>query len=104
MGRIITKPFDYDPVTRVRETFNFDLDTGEFWVQPEQDVKVDEVAKALHADTDERARWRDGLNHVGYIPAIFQQMHPELMYDDEALKAWLNDPDNRAFRTRPGKI
>ena len=105
MGRIITRPLDYDPVMGIRETFHYDPDTEEAWVEYEEDLQtVVDTAKALHADTDERARYHDGFNHVGYIPPIIQHMHPELMYDNKALAKWLNNPDNRFFRTRPGKI
>jgi hypothetical protein len=27
-----------------------------------------------------------------------------ILQDEKRLKAWLNDPENRVFRTRPGKV
>jgi hypothetical protein len=37
--------------------------------------------------------------------ALFYQMKAEGKLDDQAyMKRWLNDPDNRAFRTRPGEV
>lgn len=43
---------------------------------------------------------------VARIPAIVWQdlIAKGIAYDEERLKAWMNDPDNRAFRTRPGKV
>lgn len=102
---LITKPFDDDPLTKTHETFHYDPDTGDFWIETKTDVEEAAVlSKAQFADTDERARWSGDINHVARIPLIFFDMHPELMYDNEALRKWLNNPDNRSFRSRPGRI
>jgi hypothetical protein len=101
---MIKKPFDYDPFTGIRETFHYDEETGDVYIEAEQDVEtIANEMKALYADTDERARWGEG-GHVARIPNVILEAHPELMHDNEALKKWLNDPDNRVFRSRPGKI
>ncbi len=71
-----------------------------------------EINKALYNGVDERARfgkteftrmasipssvWFD-LQRKGIIPRSGSFLTPEF-------KRWLNDPDNRFFRTRPGKI
>ncbi len=114
MGRIITSVLDDDEFTDTKQLFHYDLDDDSFVIETTQgsanrrgalDAIVD-LSKATFNSIDERARWRgDGaLNHVANIPMIFLHQHPELMYDDEALKKWVNDPDNRCFRSRPGKI
>jgi hypothetical protein len=37
--------------------------------------------------------------------ALYYQMKAEGKLEDQAyMKRWLNDPDNRAFRTRPGEV
>lgn len=113
MGRIISRPFDYDPATGIREVFHHDLDTDEVVIETIQGEArrgkgaidlITDVTKENFANTDERARWRDGMNHVASIPLVFLQQHPELMHDDEALKKWLNSSENRIFRSRPGRI
>ena len=102
---LITRPFDEDPVAGMREIFHYDDKTGDVYIETIADVEQTvEINKAQYASMDERARWRDGFNHVGRIPLIFFQMHPELMYDDEALRKWLNNPDHRSFRSRPGRL
>ena len=55
---------------------------------------------------DERANWKGDMHHVASIPmALFYKMKAEGKLDDQAyMKRWLNDPDNRAFRTRPGEV
>lgn len=54
---------------------------------------------------DERARWSEH-EHVARIPpSIYYDLKRRGIIDDEKkFRAWLNHPDNRAFRTRPGKI
>lgn len=61
--------------------------------------------KAMYAQTDEHARYGE-WTHVASIP-------PEIMddwfrtgriHDQRALRDWLNDNYNRAFRTRPGRV
>jgi len=55
---------------------------------------------------DEKANWKGDMHHVASIPmALFYKMKAEGKLDDQAyMKRWLNDPDNRAFRTRPGEV
>ena len=46
------------------------------------------------------------LRHVAEVPmVIYQQMIRDgSINDKKALKKWLNDPDNRPFRTWKGRI
>lgn len=46
------------------------------------------------------------MGKVASIPPIIWQdlIARGIANDNERLKAWLNDPDNRVFRTRPGKV
>ena len=62
---------------------------------------------------DERARWSGEIfgNRVAAIPltviddlnkqGIMRGFH---VLDQARFKAWLNESDNRAFRTRPGRV
>ena len=49
---------------------------------------------------------RSDLRPVAHVPAaVVQQMMMDGSWDDEqSLKRWLNDPDNKAFRIWPGRI
>jgi hypothetical protein len=56
-------------------------------------------------------RWDHFQNHVASIPtSIYYKLVREGIIDDRndpemvALKRWLNDPDNRVFRTRDGRL
>lgn len=58
---------------------------------------------------DERARWSSDVhNHVATIPDfLYYQLLAKfgsIRHNRKAWLRWLDDPDNRAFRTRPGKL
>lgn len=103
-----SRPFDYDPFTGLKSTFHWDSTTGKFTIEEKQDVEpVIELAKESYNAFDERARWGDDLLiHVGFLPpVIYADLQKRGILDDpERLRAWLNDRDNRAFRTRPGRL
>lgn len=106
----IRRPFDSDPEVGLVETFHYDETTGEFFLENEQDVS-DVVAdnKAHFNEKDERARWSRGVlggDRVASIPnVLWAELEAKgITQDEKALKRWLNDPDNRAFRVRPGKV
>jgi len=78
-----------------------------FWIiDSRQDVsKFVERAKAEFNSTDERARWGDGQK-VATIPlVVLEKLKREGISDDpKRMRQWLNDRDNRVFRTRPGRV
>lgn len=66
--------------------------------------------KAEYAATDERTKWGElakiasvpdsvilEWNRLGFCRGYF-------ITDQKALKKWLNDPENRHWRTRPGEV
>ena len=94
-----------DPVTGVRSTFHYDQDTGGFVIQARQEV--DSILTDNHENYKDRdSSWKGDVHHVASIPStIWAELKREGIADDEkALKRWLDDPDNRAFRTRPGHL
>ena len=69
--------------------------------------------KREYAAQDERKNWGDDAfsNKVASIPlAVFSDLEKLgitrgfAVIDKKRFHAWLNDPDNRAFRTRAGRI
>ena len=69
-----------------------------------------EQNKASYAQIDERARWGE-FTKIASIPfAGIQELNKQgilkgfHIVEPKKLKAWLNDPDQRFFRTRPGRI
>jgi len=51
-------------------------------------------------------KYKEGWNKVATIPNIVidQLMRDGTWFDKKAMKKWLNDPDNKAFRTGGGWI
>lgn len=99
------RPFSYDPLTGITTIFHGD-DHGEgFHLQRIQDERsfVDHM-KRLKNCADERQNWKGDMHRVASIPNIILEQHPELRTDPDALKKFLNDPDNAVFRSRPGQI
>jgi hypothetical protein len=89
-------------------------DDGGLVIESTQDVTgiIESNRKQFNA-YDERARWSDDLlgNKIASIPltviddlnqkGIMRGFH---ILDEKRFKEFLNDPDNRVFRTRPGRI
>lgn len=98
---------DFDPISKVRSMFHGGDGGDEFTVEEVQDVTavLDENKRAFNM-YDERSRWNHEMNQVASIPlVVWEDLKRKGIADDEkALKKWLDDPDNRAFRTRPGRI
>ena len=64
---------------------------------------------AVSNNYDERTPWNlqgMGLNRVASIPMnVFMELKKKGIVDDKkAFRRWLNDRDNRVFRTRPGVV
>jgi len=91
-----------------KRIFHMGEHDDQFHIETRQDVApVLEDAKFQASHYDERSRWKD-INHVAQIPLVIiaeeRKKGRDLINDPEALKQWLNDPDNKHFRTRPGRI
>lgn len=68
------------------------------------DAVIDENEKAFNASLHQR--FGDG-QRIASIPLniFYEQLHEAQMQgDDKYLSRWLNDPDNRAFRTFRGRV
>jgi len=87
---------------------------GGLVIETRQDVSgIVESNKREFNSYDERAKWSDHMfgNKVASIPltviddlnkkGIMRGFH---VLDQKAFTKWLNEPDNRYFRTRPGVL
>ena len=102
-----TKLFDINPVTGTRKMWHYDAEKDEATIETIIDAtQVVKDNKERFNSFDEKANWSGDMHHVASIPmALFYQMKAEGKLEDQAyMKRWLNDPDNRAFRTRPGEV
>ena len=98
------KLLDTDPITGIRHVFHYDEMTDEAAITAEQDVSdVIESNKRAYNDSAQRhGEW----TRVASIPmVVYLDLKKKGILDDQAaLKKWLNDPDNKYFRTRPGTV
>ena len=107
MGLVL--PFAEDRAAASRTLWHEDASDGSITIETSQDVAaIVEHAKGLYNLHDERTRWAGdgGQNQVASIPMpIYMDLYRRgIATDKKALAAWLNDSDNRAFRTRPGRV
>jgi hypothetical protein len=87
---------------------------GGIIIQTRQDVSdIVEQNKKEYNSFDERARWSDNLfgNKVASIPmTVIDDLNKQgimrgfAVLDDKRFALWLNDPMNRAWRTRTGVV
>lgn len=98
---------DHDPVTGITRRFHYDPVADNYTIETEQDLSgIVESTKGRSAFFDERTPWKGDMHLVARIPNVlyFKMVKSGMAQDEGAMKRWLNDPDNRIFRTRPGKV
>lgn len=95
-----------DSESLVDEVVHYDDTNDTTYVEQVQDVtEIVEANKAMHNLVDERAPWGAG-RRVASIPVVVYHdlLKRGIAGDRKKFKAWLNDPDNRFFRTAPGVV
>jgi len=95
---------DHDPTTGISHVFHLEAD-GTATITAEQDfAPIVELNKQEYNNTN-NARYSE-WDKVASIPlTIYNDFVKSGMVNDQAaLKRWLNDSENRHFRTRPGQI
>lgn len=101
------KMISQDPVTGVKEYFHHDgREDGTVGIERVQDVQdIVDVAQRRYNDQKRSTRYGE-LAKVASVPlSVLEQLRKDgIASDQKALKKWLNDPDNRVFRTRPGRV
>ncbi len=106
---IITKLLDNDSLTGITRYFHYDTDTDNFHIETKQDVTdLAEFNKEQFKHFDERSGWKGEMHKVASIPlSVYYDLRAKGIAPDQDQKAfarWMNDPDNRVFRTRPGRV
>tara|TARA_R110002012_G_scaffold2630_4_gene12611 strand:+ start:7807 stop:8172 length:366 start_codon:yes stop_codon:yes gene_type:complete len=111
----------YDEATGQTEVYHYDAIENRSIIETAQDIEPILIQnRADYNSFDENARWGNPLkpsqetfHHVGRIPnVILEQMPAEMRQgfmsgkglQGKAWKKWLNDPHNKMFKTRPGRI
>ena len=102
-----TRLFDRNDATGITRLWHYDPETDEATIETQQDVtNIVEDNKNLYNATDNKANWTGEWHWVARIPlSIYYELKSSGKLADQAyMKRWLNDPDNRFFRTRPGQV
>jgi hypothetical protein len=100
MSRILSS----DPIRGKKTTMHFQGD--DYIVESQEDVTdLVERNKARLALQDERTPWGE-LAQVAEIPptVYWDLMRKGIAQDEVAFRRWLDDPENRFFRTRHGRL
>ena len=102
-----------NPVNFRKTAVHSDGDGG-IIIETRQDISdILEQNKKEYNSYDERARWSDELlgNKVASIPmTVIDDLNAKgimrgfAVLDEKRFKAWLNERDNRVFRTRTGVV
>lgn len=101
-----TRLIDTDPLTGTRTLYHYDPATEQFHYEDVQDVSaLVEDNRRVHNDATDK-NWKGDMHMVARLPMqIWFKLKKEgKLNDPKAMRRWLNDPDNAAFRTRPGRI
>lgn len=104
----LTRLLDIDPHTNSHTLFHTDTNGEKMALEEVQDVTdLVEKSKLLYNCYDERTPFKgDGLHHVAHIPDVMwaEMCRTGANLDKRFIRDWVNNPDNAAFRTRPGRI
>lgn len=106
-----SRVFDASPMGGGVRRFFFDDAENKYHVEHKVDLQAHiDFTRELYKESPDNMQGE--MLPVASIPTV---LWPELekkgimtrggrIMDDQKMKAWLNDPDNRAFRTRPGWV
>lgn len=98
--------FSHDPVTGLTRWFHYDDDTDQCTIETTQNVEgiLDDSKRSFNR-YGKTARWGDG-DKVANIPmSVYSQWCAKgQLGDQKVIRDWINDPANKHFRTRPGRV
>lgn len=93
------------------ETYTYNEQENRMYIERVQDVAPILEANKRAFDVDDKSHKSEVFNHVATIPVVvleeyWKQTGIDLRKPENAhlLRRWLDDPDNRYFRTKPGKL
>lgn len=107
---IHTRLFDTDPLFGIVRLWHYDDENDTATIETRQgaadryDNLIDQN-NAYRNQTSRRTPYKD-VTHVARVPLVILEelMRKGITKDKKAMKKWLNDPDNRVFRTREGVV
>ena len=93
-----------DALTGIKTYLEYDGTDDNAVIRKEQDVTGIVESNRAAFDASPK-RWGD-MTHVGRIPlTVYYELERKgILNDQDALRKWLNDPENAMWRVRPGTI
>lgn len=104
------KTLDFDPLTGIKNEFIFEAgdkpSQDKFVIQTTQDVTdIIRKNKVSLNEVDKHQPWGEWSKVASLPLSIYFDLKQQGILDDKkAFKKWLNDPDNKYYRTRGGTI
>jgi hypothetical protein len=104
-----SRPWTANAPAGITRWFHYDPATDQFTIQTVF-AYPKEQNRRLYNQFEKHTRWTDGGERVAQLPlTIYCELREKGMFEptpeaQKRLRAWLNDPDNRVFRTRPGRV
>jgi hypothetical protein len=90
---------------------NFHDVDGNYFIENKQDISgILESNKAQFNAIDERAKWGEWTKIASLPNVVIDDLNKQgimrgfAVLDEKRFRIFLNDPDNRFFRTRPGQV
>jgi hypothetical protein len=95
-----------DPEKGITQYYHFDDLTGDITLETEWVTTLDEVNPDAYNAHSDYQPWRGDMHHVASIPDVIVHdlMKRGIWQDNKKLLKWLDDPDNRLWRTKPGRL
>jgi len=90
---------------------NFHDVDGKYFIENSQDISgIIESNKAQFNAIDEKAKWGEWTKVASIPNVVVDELNKQgimrgfAVLDEKRFRLFLNDPDNRFFRTRPGQV
>ncbi len=96
----------YDPLTGVETIFHYDDAEDTFTLEDRQTNVRQIVEQNVALANAARSDWKGDFHHVASLPlVVLHDLKKRGILDDaKAFRKWLNEPDNRVFRTKGGRV
>ena len=104
------RTLSYDPLTKIKTDFVFEAgdkpSDDKFTIATSQDVGSIVKANKVVRNEIDRHQKHGEWSKVASIPlSVYYDLERRgILKDQKALKKWLNDSDNQAFRTRDARL
>jgi len=94
-----------DPLMGTETYFHYHDENDSMTIETITDVS-DIVAGNKRDFNDASSNWSGDWHRVASLPlnVLLQLQEQGIAQDEQAFRRWLNDPDHRAYRTKPGKV